>query len=542
MIRKLLSVLLAALLVLSCTAALADDEAPAYTDAVILYTNDIHCGIDDAIGYAGLAAYAKAYENAGYQVVKVDIGDAIQGAAVGTLSKGSYIVDIMNYVGYDLATLGNHEFDYNMDTLMALKDKAEYTYVDCNFMDMEGNTIFDAYKILEVGGRKIAFVGIVTPESFTKSTPTYFQNEAGEYIYSLCEGNNGADLYAAVQNAVDAARAEGVDMVIALAHLGIDEESSPWTSSEVILNTNGIDVVLDGHSHSTIDGEYVQNKDGEDVLLTSTGTKLNNLGVLTLAADGTVYSELHDEVIFQDADTVEFINGIKANYEADLQKVVGHTDVDLITKDPATGERIVRNAETNLGDLCADGYRYLSGADIAFVNGGGVRADIPAGDITYEQVIAVHPFGNAMCTIEVTGQKILDALELSVSSMPGELGGFLQVSGISFEINMNVESSVVVDDKGMFVEVAGDRRIQNVMVGDEPIDPEKTYILASHNYMLKSAGDGYSMFTDCPVLQNEVMLDNQVLITYINEYLGGVVGEEYSDVYGQGRIVAIQAE
>ena len=180
------------------------------------------------------------------------------------------------------------------------------------------------------------------------------------------------------------------------------------------------------------------------------------------------------------------------------------------------------------------------GADVAFVNGGGVRADIPAGDITYGQILSVHPFGNMACLMEVTGQQVLDALEMSSRDVPNECGGFLQVSGLTYEINGGVESSVVVDDKGSFVEVAGERRVQNVLVNGEPIDPEATYTLASHNYMLKSGGDGTCMFQDCPVLIDESMLDNQVLINYITGTLGGVVGEEYAAPYGQGRIVAVE--
>ena len=516
---------------------------------MILYTNDVHCGIDDAIGYAGLTAYEKAFEKAGYVVAVADCGDAVQGAAIGTLSKGGYIVDIMNEVGYDVATIGNHEFDYGMDRFFELAEAAEYPYVSANFTTLDGEAVLPPYTVLELGGFRIAFVGASTPETFTKSTPTYFQDDEGNFIYSFCEGNDGADLYAAVQKAVDDARAEGVDLVVVLSHLGTDESSSPWTSTELIANTTGIDVVLDGHSHSVWEGELEQNKDGEDVLMSSTGTKLNAIGALTIlpTEDGVEFSTaLHTESLFQDDDTAAFIAGIKAQYEETLATVVAHTDVDLTTVDPVavnedgSSVRIVRSQETNLGDLCADAYLVLSGADIGFVNGGGIRATIPAGDITYEQIIAVHPFGNVMCVVEASGQEILDALEMSVRNLPDENGGFLQVSGLTFEINMAVESTVVTDDKGMFVEVSGDRRVQNVLVDGAPIDPEATYTLASHNYMLKSAGDGYCMFADNVLLQDEVMIDNQVLINYITESLGGVVGEVYADPYGQGRITIIE--
>ena len=546
--KKLLAILLALTLLLGC-ASIAEEAAPQLEhDVVVLFTSDVHCGIDENIGYAGLAAYKKAFAKAGYDVLLVDNGDAIQGGPVGTLSKGEYIIDIMNEVGYDVATIGNHEFDYGMDQFMALREKAKFPYVSANFTDLEGKTILDPFVIKEAGGRKIAFVGASTPETFTKSTPTFFQNEKGEYIYDFCEGEDGKRLYAAVQKAVDDAREAGAEYVVVLAHLGTDGSSVPYTSSDLIVNTNGIDAVLDGHSHSTIEQEVVKNKDGEEVLLSSTGTKLAAVGALTIAADGTLSTRLHTESIFQDDETTAFVEGIKAQYGETLAKVVASSQVDLIVNDLTAVDsegkpiRIIRSQETNLGDLCADAYRLVSGADIGVVNGGGIRAAIPAGDITFEQIISVHPFGNALCVVETTGQQILDALEKSVSKLPDENGGFWQVSGLTFTIDMSVPSSVVVDDKGNFVEVSGERRVKDVKVGGEDLDPAKTYTLASHNYMLKSGGDGFNMFINDKLLQDEVMLDNQVLITYITENLGGVIGEEYAEPYGQGRITIINAD
>ena len=545
--RKLLSCLLALALLLGGLAAYAEEPVAA-NDVVILYTNDVHCAIDDSIGYAGLAAYKKAFEKAGYDVLLADNGDAVQGGPVGTLSKGEYVIDLMNAVGYDVATIGNHEFDYGMDQFMALAEKASFPYVSANFTDLEGNPVLSPYVILEAGGRRIAFVGASTPETFTKSTPTYFQNEQGEYIYDFCQGEDGVRLYEAVQKAVDAAREEGAEFVVVLSHLGIDGSSVPYTSSDLIVNTNGIDAVLDGHSHSTIGQEVVLNKDGEDVLLSSTGTKLEAVGALTITAAGELSTALHTESLFQDDEMTAVVEDVKAQFSDTLSKVVASSQVDLIINDPtavdAEGKpiRIIRNQETNLGDLCADADRMVSGADIGIVNGGGVRAQIPAGDITFEQIIKVHPFGNAMCVIETTGQQILDALEMSARKLPDENGGFLHVSGLTLTIDVNVPSTVVTDDKDCFVEVTGERRVKDVLVNGEPIDPEGTYTLASHNYMLKSGGDGMVMFQGDKLLQDEVMLDNQVLITYITETLGGVIGEAYAEPYGEGRITILSEE
>lgn len=543
--KRLLALLLT-IAMLCCGVAFAEEAAAEHSPVVILYTNDVHCGIEDDIGYAGLAAYRKAFEAKGYETLLVDNGDSIQGGPIGTLSKGEYIIDIMNEIGYDVATLGNHEFDYGMDQLNALMEKASFPYVSANFADMEGNTILDPYVIKEAGGWKIAFIGATTPKTYTSSNPKNFQDEEGNYIYNFSAGNDGADLYAAIQNAVDAARGEGADAVILMSHLGIEADCQPYTSNDVIMNTTGIDVVLDGHSHSVIECEKVLNAAGEEVTLTSTGTKLANLGALTLEAgeEGISFTTaLHNEDLFQDAEFSAYIQDVKAKYEAVLNEVVATTAVDLTVNDPvATTEdgkpvRIVRSQETNLGDLCADAYRATLGSDIAFVNGGGVRANIPAGDITYGQILNVHPFGNMACMIEIKGEYILDALEMSARAIPGETGGFLQTSGLTYEINSAIESPVVIDEAGNFAGVEGERRVSNVMVGGEPLDPEKTYTVASHNFMLKDGGDGYVMFKNGTLLVDQVKIDNQLLIDYIVETLGGVVGEEYADPYGQGRIV-----
>lgn len=550
--KKFLGFLLALCMILSLCACGAPAEVPAPeviekivevevektpapgSNVVILFTNDIHCGVEDNIGFKGLADIKAAIEATGKQVILVDSGDAIQGDSIGTLSKGEYIIDIMNDLGYAVATPGNHEFDYTLEGFFSLVERAQFPYISANFSDAEGKLVLDPYVIIEADGAKLAFVGASTPETFVSSTPTYFMDENGEFIYSFSQDGTGEAMYAAIQTAVDEARAEGADYVFLLAHLGIEKECEPYTSGDIITHTTGIDAVLDGHSHSVIEGEIVKNADGEKVILSSTGTKLANVGCLTIGTDG----ELSIKLINADK-TGAVIDDIKAQFEELVNTVVAHTDIDLCIKDPKTGERMIRTTETNLGDLCADAYRFISGADVAIINGGGIRADIPAGDITYGQIIAVHPFGNELCVAEVTGQEIADALELSVANLPGEFGGFLQVSGMSFTVDVSVPSTVKLDENSFFVSVEGERRVKDIMIGDEPIDLEKTYTLASHNYKLKNMGDGYSMFADNVLLQDCVMIDNQVLINYIVDVLGGVVGEEYADPYGQGRITII---
>lgn len=512
-------------------------------DLAILYTNDVHCAVDSGIGYAGVAALKQQLLDEGCYVALVDAGDAVQGDAIGTLSKGSYIIDMMNEVGYDVATPGNHEFDYGMDRFFELRDMAKFPYVSSNFSDLAiGEPVLKPYTMLTFNGVKVAFVGVSTPLTISTSTPVFFQDANGNYIYGFGQKDGADGFYQIVQNAVDAAIAEGATYVIALTHLGIDAVTSPYTSSELIENTKGIDVVIDGHSHSTVECERVKNLDGERVLLTQTGTKLNAVGMLYITKDGSMSTGLVTDYTEKDADVEAYIALIQAQFEELLNDVVARSDVDLTIFEPGTDPavRIVRNSETNLGDLCADAYRYISGADIAFVNGGGVRTDIAKGDITYGGIIKVHPFGNELCMVEATGQEILDALEMGARATPEENGGFLQVAGLTYEIHTYIPSSVTLDENNMFVSVDGEYRVKNVMVGGEPLDLTKVYTLASHNYMLKNAGDGYTMFQDNKYLLDSIMIDNQVLINYIVDGLNGVVGANYGDPHGQGRIVAVE--
>ncbi len=554
--KKLLAVFLALIMLLSFATAEEAAEPALTKNLVILYTSDVHCGIEQGWGYAGLYA-VKEYYAADNYVMLVDDGDAIQGEPIGTMTKGEGIIDIMNAVGYDLAIPGNHEFDYGMDNFLALTEKADFQYLSCNF-NKEGELVFAPYAIKEFDGVKFAFIGVTTPMTLRSSTPRYFMDENGNFIYGFMQDETGEQVYAAVQKAVDDARAEGAKYVIVMAHMGNEAECSPWMYSDVIANTTGIDVWLDGHSHD-FDQVVMQDKDGKDVVRSACGTKLGSIGVLTFGAEGFVSAGLMswDQPIaapallgLQNAGA-DAVKAETAELDEVLQTVVAKTAVDLYINDPTevTEEgkpiRIIRRAETNLGDLCADAYLDQSGeADIAFVNGGGIRVQLNAGDLTLNNILTVHPFGNSLTVIEVTGQQVLDALEWSVHSLPGEFGGFDQVAGLTFEYDATIESPVIEDDSKMFagVDDTKERRVRNVLVGGEPLDPEKTYKLASHDYQLLNNGDGYTMFAGAKVLQESVKLDNQVLIDYITETLGGVVGEGYDNPYGQGRIISVGQE
>ena len=555
--KKLLALLLALVLALGCASAFADEAAPALEkNLVVLFTSDVHCGIDQDWGYAGLYAVKESLA-ADNHVLLVDDGDAIQGEPIGTMTKGEAIIDIMNTVGYDVAIPGNHEFDYGMDQFLALTEKADFPYISCNF-NKGGELVFDPYVIKEIDGVKIAFVGVTTPLTLRSSTPRYFMDENGEFVYSFLEDETGESVYNAVQKAVDDARAEGAVYVIVLAHMGNETECSPWMYDEVIANTTGIDAWLDGHSHDT-EQVVMKNKDGEDVVRSACGTKLGNIGALTITTDGKISAELYSWTSSTAAPALlglknagsEAVSAAADVLNAKLAEVVARTAVDLIINDPVakTDEgkpvRIIRRAETNLGDLCADAYLDQAGdADIAFVNGGGIRVALNQGDITLNDILKIHPFGNSLTVIEVTGQQVLDALEWSVHSLPGEFGGFNQVAGLTFEYDATIPSPCLQDEKGFFagVDETMERRVRNVLVAGEPLDPEATYKLASHDYQLLNNGDGYTMYAGATVLQESVKLDNQVLMDYIIDTLGGGVGPGYEEPYGQGRIVSVGEE
>ena len=543
--RKLTGLIVSLALTLSMSTTIF--AAPAVTDAaadtspiVILHTNDVHCGIDDSIGYAGLAAYKSEME-AQYgadRVTLVDAGDAIQGGAVGTLSDGAYVIDIMNQVGYDLAVPGNHEFDYGTGNFLDLAtNRAKFPYLSCNFRELAtGSTVLNSYWIEDYDGVKVAYVGISTPESLSKTTPAHFQDGNGVFLYDFFQGADGLYLYTAVQAAVNDARAQGADYVVAIGHLGNTGITPAYTSEAVISHTTGIDAFIDGHSHETYE-RTVSNAAGEKVILVQTGTKLNAIGKVVIEpATGNISSGLVTDYAEKDPAASAFIESLMADFSDTLNQVVASSDVTLTTMDPATGLRRIRNDETNLGDLVADAYRVVMGADIGMVNGGGNRADIEAGNVTYEDIINVHPYGNEMCLAVATGQEILDALELGAMNAPLEDGGFQHVSGLTYTIDLSVPSSVVLDATGSFAGVAGPYRVTNVLVNGQPLNVNSTYTVASHNYMIKEGGSGFNMFMDNTLLQDCTMLDNQLLIDYITEYLGGTIGSQYADPYGSGRI------
>ena len=545
------------------------------SEVTILYTNDVHTYIDKQapeLTYAAIAALKQSYQNAGKKVLLVDAGDHVQGTAYGSMDQGASIIELMNAAGYDAATPGNHEFDYGMDRAKELMRDADFPYLSCNWVDLRTNLrVLPEIKVFVRGGVRIAFVGITTPETFTKSTPAYFMNKAQtKYIYDILGGEDGQKLYSAVQKAVDKAKCLA-DVVIGLGHLGVDPSSSPWTSEEVIAHTTGFDAFIDGHSHTVMENKQVADASGRMVTLTQTGSYFANVGEMTIAPDGTISTRLvstyDQEDVAVAAEQAAWVNTV----DDMLGEKIAVADTKFYITDPATGKRRIRSGETNLGDFVADGiYTYFHEVeqlhcDIAIMNGGGIRSDEDAGYWTFKTCKQVSPFGNVACLMSVTGKQIQDALEFAArfaGAEGKENGGFLQVAGATYEIHTDIPNTVQTDDKNVWIGSAtGTPRVQNVKIYDRangtyvPLDESKTYALAGMNYTLRNLGDGFAMFDGAELIKDYVSEDYLVMSTYAMTF-GGVDAEglphlssansvlaeypgyllDYENPYGAGRI------
>ena len=547
-------------------------------DVTILYTNDVHTYIDNKSPkptYAAIAALKKSIEDTGRDVLLVDAGDHIQGTAYGSMDDGATIIELMNEAGYDLATPGNHEFDYGMARAKAVLREADFPYVSCNWVDLRtGFNVLPSVKFFFVGGRKIAFVGVTTPETFTKSTPAYFMNDAQtKYIYDILGGEDGQKLYDAVQKAIDKAEFWGADTIIGLGHLGVDPSSSPWTSEEVIAHTHGFTAFIDGHSHTVMANKQVTDASGKAVTLTQTGSYFKNIGKMTVGADGTITTELIDTYEGLDAAVAATASNWISAVDDMLGEEIAVGDTKFYINDPATGKRRIRSGETNLGDFVADGiYTYFNEieelhCDVAIMNGGGIRTDVEAGPWSFKTCKTVSPFGNVACLMSVTGQQIQDALEFGArfaGSEGKENGGFLQVAGARYTIHPMIPNTVQTNDKNVWTGSAATPRVSNVEIYDkttgtyQPLDPNATYALAGMNYTLRNLGDGFAMFDGATLIKDYVSEDYLVMSSYAAMF-GGVDANglphlasanspladypgyllNYEDPYGAGRIQMI---
>ena len=549
-----------------------DVTAESTDDIVILYTNDVHTYVDGPISYDVIAAIKEELQSKYGYVYLVDAGDHIQGTAYGSMDNGETMIKMMNAAGYDVATLGNHEFDYGMFGCMKAIDMAEYPYVSCNFYNEAdgicGENVLNSYELLTAGEETIAVIGITTPETFTKTTPAYFQDEEGNFIYGIAGGEDGSELYAAVQKAIDEAKEEGATKVIALGHLGDDMSSTPWTSEETIANVSGLDAFIDGHSHSVVESKEVADKDGNKVLLTQTGQYFDRIGMMVIDIEnGSITTDFIEceEILASDNETVEgyqlcsdIYERTEIIYDADVQAIkdawieeidtqlgqkVGEIEVILDNYD-AEGNRMVRGQETNTGDFCADALYYLfdemeMDVDVSIMNGGGIRNKAVTGEITYKTCKDIHAFGNVACLQTVSGQQLLDALEWGSRQLGTgeESGGFLQVSGLTYHINTSIPCTVQADENGIWTSgPTGEYRVHEVKIYNketnewEDLKLDEEYNLAGYNYTLRDLGGGFAMFDGAVNVLDYVMEDYMVLANYVQGFENGVVGADHSPI------------
>lgn len=536
-------------------ASFVQTEAATTDEVVILYTNDVHCNIDN---YPLLAAYRAELIAQGKTVITVDAGDAISGEVIGTLTEGEAIVDIMNSVGYDYAIPGNHEFDYGVDQFIDLaENKAEYEYLSSNFCDLTSNEpVLTPYTVVEANGRKIGFVGISTPETISKANPEYFKDEGGNFIYGFPVypgGMTNEILYENVQKSVNSAKAEGATTVFAISHLGILETTDGWKVTDVLANTSGITAFIDAHSHETIVNDIRKNELGVSTTITQTGEYLNNIGQITLSGPLAMFKLID----IDDIDVETMSSSAQNAYDEVKEKVdgyneqiaylfdpIGTSEAELVTKDDYGW--LVRRKETNAGNFVCDAYRAVTGADVAICNGGGVRSDVQVGNVSRKDLMDMNPWSNPMCVVEMTGEQLMLVLEHGARECPEPLGSFFQVSGVTYEIHTYVETPIVADSLDNFVSIdpEAETRVRKVCINGEPIDPEKTYTVAGSQYVLLDGGDGLTMIDGINVVEKDNLpCDSDMLVEYFTETLGGTItAEKYGNPDGDGRIKIFESE
>lgn len=562
-------------------------EPASLSDVTIVYTNDIHSYVyntktdEDGNEVPGLrlsnvAALAEDLRAEGKNVLLIDAGDEVQGSAYGSFDKGNSVIEIMNACGFQLSTPGNHDFDYGMDAFFAFTERADYPFISCNFLRADGTQVFPSTETFDVAGTTVAFVGVSTPNTIITSTPVYFQDEDGNYLYTFLGISDANDLYESVQAAVDSVREEA-DYVIVLGHVGInsDDDAKGISSTAIIENTEGIDAFIDAHSHNTMESELVANKNGEEVLLTQTGAYLTAVGVMTISADGEITTELRTEYENADSEIAEMEEQLNSAVMAQLGQTVAELETTLYIYNPELEtQRIVRSMETNAGDFVADAFYWYfneclrQDCDFVITNGGGVRSQTEAGDINCLDLVNICPFGNQLCIVEATGQEILDALEMGAvvagtwdteRDVPSEDAAFLHVAGLKYTVDAAVETSVLTDENGYFQSVDGDYRVKDVQVYNretgayEPLNLEKTYRVGGLNYILRNSGDGYSMFADNTLVLDFAGQDSDILAQYAKSFAAvdgkAVIRSDtsplaaldgyalnYENPYGSGRI------
>ena len=523
-------------------------------EIIILHTNDVHCGLDDNIGYDGLMLYKKELQKKYKNILTVDVGDHIQGNAYGFLSKGIEIIKIMNIIGYDVVTIGNQEFAYELEGLIECNKTLNCGYTSANFCYNKNKiTVFSKYAIKEIGNKKIGFIGLLTPQTLTKTNLFSILDENGEMVYSFLTGNEGKEFYETVQNIINEIKELKVDYIIILSHLGNDTDAKQYASSALIYNTNGINAVIDAHSHEVY-STTSENKDGKIIPLVQAGTKLNYFGILKIRANGTISSELISEIPepentteaekvirnnkerWVDKEMKYYIDNITKSYDNELNEIIGYIDFDLLDE-RGNIKQIGRFEEISLGNLITDAIRNIGNAEISFICSRNIKKEIKRGNILFKNIIDILPFYDKVIVKEVKGKDILDALEYAVRFLPNKSPKFLQVSGISFKVDISIDSAVEVDEYDIFRGVKGNRRVYDINIGKNKIDQNKNYRISFDNN-IGTGGDGYSMFRNYKEILNTTKSSKEALLMYIQEQMKGNISYIYKNT--QERIIIKQ--
>lgn len=530
----------------------------------IIHTNDVHCSAYNSatsLGYAALVDYVTRQRAAHAEgnVALVDAGDILQGALMGANSNGEMPARLITACGYDVVAPGNHEIDYGIDRLRALANSLNLPFVCCNFVDRYGDTLFDPYVVKEYRVRgevvRIAYVGVLTPATTEDGEQALIMDEDGNIIYNCCEDETGEKLYAAVQNAVDDARTTGdADYVVLLSHLGQDWVTKRWASDAVIANTTGIDVVVDGHSHN----KYVRtnkNAVGQDVVVAQTGWRFQSFGHIeidpvtgTATASLDVTARLIESWEGSDPQIEMLITQVREGMEPAPDEVVGTAKAMLCAVPEGDVTASSRLQETNFGDLMADAfagcYRATMGkaCDLALFSASGFVQNVPAGQIAFRYLSAALPYCNALCVLDVSGQLILDMLEVGYSSLPSASSWFFHVSkGVTCTVRTDIPTPVVFADGGSrFMKIEGERRVKDAAIDGVAIDPGRLYTLVTTTYIMAQG-------KKIPHAENEEEAEHfgydvSALYGYIVDNLGGTVDAGYLDPNGDGRIKIVDRD
>lgn len=505
--------------IMSVLALMMGCQVMAQKSIVILYENDAHCGIDGYTKMAGLRDAINKSDTA--YAAAVCCGDFLQGNTTGAISKGQYIADILRLMDYHALTLGNHEFDYGVPRMRALLEQVGTPVVCANFYEAgEPEPVFAPYVIHQYGDKRVAYIGACTPETMILEGYSFYDTN-GILLYDL----KPKTFYQLIQQAVDAARAEGADYVVLLSHVGETPQSMGFSSHRLVNNTRGIDIVLDGHSHEIIECDKVKNLDGKEIIVTQTGTQFANVGKLLITPDGRFITKLikSKDIPYENTQVTAAIDSIHQKVKAVTSAVVAHSDYTLVVSDE-NAQWIVRGEETNAGDLVADAYRHAMKADIGFENGGGIRNDIHAGDITYGDIIGMLPYDNTLRRIMVSGEQLQQMLTRCTSLVPVLDGNFPQCSGIRFTVHSKshtVSNIEILQEDGSYA----------------PVDLKHNYSVALTNYNHEGGGF-FDCFKKCPVLFESSLRYYEALADYLSKVLGGSTGQTYAKP--QGRITIIE--